>query len=185
MCHSTQGTCGKWSYESAYIGCKSRSSPIPTALPTESPTRTTAEIARAAEDDAATLGNNEQQLGTLLRVYLARCHFLINSCVEDIAYGLGFDTTKCHLPHQFQSRTSCSHQVAILVATTAMSCVFVLWVTYRALRSTRIHDTYSEIEEEEEVEEEDDEYGVGSLTDDALFFFSGQSSNSNRMFEGI
>jgi hypothetical protein len=59
-----------------------------------------------------------------------------------------------------------------------------LWATYRILRANRVQDAYSEIEEDADDEEEDDEYGIGSLTDDALFFFSGQTGNSNR-FEGI
>lgn len=163
MCHSTQGTCDKWSYESAYIGCKSRNSPIPTSSPTYEPTED-GEMTGVAEEDGTSLGNNEQQL-------------------EDMAFGLGFDTAQCHLPQQLQSKAACTHQVLLLVGTTAVCCIGILWATYRILRANRVQDTYSEIEEDVD-EEEDDEYGIGSLTDDALFFFSGQTGNSNR-FEGI
>ena len=83
-----------------------------------------------------------------------------------------------------QTRQSCAHQVVIFLAITAVLCFFILWVTYRCLRSSRVHDTYAPVEDEDD-DDDKDSYGIHQLQDDALFYFSGQSTATTDMFENI
>ena len=131
------------------------------------------------------LGDKEEQLGRYQSCWCLFRSVHTRSFAEDAARKMGFDTTECHLPRGIQTRQSCAHQVVIFLAITAVLCFFILWVTYRCLRASRVHDTYAPVEDEDDDDDEKGNYGIHQLQDDALFYFSGQSSATTHLFENI
>ena len=89
-CHSKKGTCEKWSYERAYIGCQSRETAVPTTSPTAVPTLSEEDIRKIeaekklAEANQIGLGDKEEQLGRCRSCYSffssVHNHFVRRGC---------------------------------------------------------------------------------------------------------